>query len=548
MNQRHGTHFQRAQNAAIKWRGKKWPLGEASALAVREQSLGNFEAAAEIFGLLLALMPDSAELHNNRGVMLQMVNRYAEALACYDRAVALKPDYAIAHFNRGYSLNKLNRPEEALAGYDHAIALKPDLANAHNNRGVVLQALRRYDDAVASYRQALVVNPGHAEACNNLGTALLNRGNLSEAEKVFRHALELKADFSDPLYNLVSMRKYQDADNAEAGNIRALLEKAGILAGDKEYLNFALGKIYDDCGRYDEAFECYRQANEIRNSMVAYNPDAVRKMTDDIMDVFSADFLAKPFPFASASRAPVFIVGMPRSGTTLFASVLSNHRDIAMAGELSTLGDLAGKLKEWTGGPAAYPQAVRRLKPSVAERVIAAYVQRLRRDVGPDVPFVIDKNPLNFRHLGMITMLFPRARIIHCLRNPLDTCLSNYFQRFPLNLDYCFDLRNIGHFYGEYARLMEHWRKIPALNLLEVRYEDMVSNTEPAARKILDFIGLDWDERCLTPHTNPNPVETASLWQVRQPIYSHALERWRHYEKHLGPLKEMLAAAGLTPA
>lgn len=545
MNQRHTVQFQSGRQPTIKWRGKQWSLPEAGTLAAHEQMRGNFAAAADIFKLMLGLLPDSAELHNNRGTMLQLLNRYAEALACYDQAVAIKPDYAIGHFNRGYALNKLGRPEAALAGYDRAIALKPDLAGAHNNRGIILQGLRRYEDAVASYRQALVVNPGHAEAANNLGTALLNLGKLPEAEQMFRQALQLKADFPDPWYNLAGMRKYQEADNAEATSIRALLNKPGVSPGDTEYLNFALGKIYDDCGRFDEAFECYRLANQIRNASVAYDAAGTRKMTDGIMDVFSADFLAKRCAFASSSRAPVFIVGMPRSGTTLFDSILSNHRDIASAGEISTMGDLAAHLGEFTGGGEAYPAAVRQINQAVAGRLINDYEKRLRRDVGPGAPQVIDKNPLNFRHIGLITRLFPGARIIHCLRNPMDTCLSNYFQRFPLNLDYCFDLRNIGHFYGEYARLMAHWRKIPTLKLIEVSYEEVVSNTEPTVRRILDFLELDWDERCLAPHLNPHPVETASLWQVRQPIYGHALERWRHYEKHLGPLREMLAAAGV---
>ena len=153
---------------------------------------------------------------------------------------------------------------------------------------------------------------------------------------------------------------------------------------------------------------------------------------------------------------------------------------------------------------------------------------------------MIDKNPLNFRHLGLITLLFPQARILHCTRQPLDTCLSNYFQRFPLHLDYCFDLRNIGHFFGQYARLMEHWRTIPNLKMFEVRYEDMILRTEATARAALEFLGLEWDERCLTPHTNRYAVETASQWQVRQPIYQRSLERWRHYEKHLGALRSFL--------
>jgi len=514
-------------------------------LAMNEQSQGNFQAAADIFRLMLTVIPASAELHNNRGAMLQQLRKHSEALACYDKAIALKPDYANAHFNRGFTLEKLGRREEAVASYDRAIALKPDHVGAYNNRGVILQALRRYDDAHASYTRAIAAGPNNFEAYNNLGIVLLNKGNITQAGKMFRKALELKPDFPDALFNLTTLCKYSSADNPEAASIRALLARPGISPDDQAHLNFALGKIYDDCGRYDEAFGCFRQANELRNSRVSYDARAVTKQTDDLIAVFNQDFLTKPSAFASSSQAPLFIVGMPRSGTTLFASILSNHPAIAMAGELSTIGDLAARLPEFTGGKLPYPSGAGELAPIAANRLISEYEKRLRRDVGPDAPYVIDKNPLNFRHLGFISMLYPQARIIHCTRHPLDTGLSNYFQRFPLNLDYCFDLRNIGHFYTEYARLMAHWRKIPAINLIEISYEDMVSKTEPTTRKILNFLALEWDDRCLTPQTNKYPVETASMWQVRQPIYGHALGRWKHYEKHLAPLRETLAAANL---
>ncbi|MGH7941750.1 MAG: sulfotransferase family protein, partial [Limisphaerales bacterium] len=182
------------------------------------------------------------------------------------------------------------------------------------------------------------------------------------------------------------------------------------------------------------------------------------------------------------------------------------------------------------------PYAARHVTPDAAGRIIRHYEKRLQRDVRGNPSFVIDKHPLNFWHLGFISMLFPRAAIIHCTRDPLDTCLSNYFQRFSAAHDYSFDLQNIGHYYREYARLMNHWRAIPQMKLMDACYEDMVLNTEKTARQILDFLGLDWDERCLSPHTNPAPVETASEWQVRQPIYARSVGRWRHYEKYLGPL------------
>jgi tetratricopeptide (TPR) repeat protein len=492
---------------AILWHGRSLPVGEACALAFQEQSLGNFQAAADIYELVLACMPDSAELYNNRGTVLQQLHRYEEALASYARAIKLKPGYANAHYNQGIVLKRMNRYSDALASFDKALALKPD----------------------------------HAEACNNSGLIFVTIGNMPEAENMFLKACALKPDFPDPWFNLVNIRNYQDLENAEARTIRRLLDMPGTATNAREILSFALGKIYDDCGHYDEAFECFKLANQIRNASVAYKPDDVAKMTDDIIDIFSKDFLARPFTSSPASQSPLFIVGMPRSGTTLLANILSHHRAIGTAGELPAIIEFSPDLVELAKKGFPYPQAVKQFTPTAITRLVNDYEKRLTRDIGSNTPlYVIDKNPLNFRHLGFISLLFPKAQVIHCTRNPLDTGLSNYLVRFPLNLDYSFDLRNIGHFYREYTRLMEHWRQVLPLKMIEISYEEMVLNMEPTARRTLEFLGLEWDERCLSPHTNPCAVETASQWQVRQPVYRHALERWRHYEKHLTPLKEAL--------
>lgn len=525
----------------IHWRGKTITLMEASVLAMDEQRQRNFQAAVDLYTLILDKIPDSAETHNNRGALLQMMKRYDEALASYDRAIALKPDYANSYFNRAITLKQLNRFEEALASYDQAIALHPGHAEAYNNRGALLQQMRRYDEAIASYQKAIAAKPGHAAAYNNEGTAWMSKGRMPEAEKRFRQALALKPDFADPYHSLAKMHRYQEPDEPDVKSIRALLEKPGLSPESREHLLFTLGKIYDDCELYDEAFDSFRRANEIRNTFVSYNPSEVTRMADWIMDVFNADFLGRKFSFASESRLPLLIVGMPRSGTTLLASILSNHRAIATAGELPIIGDFAMQLGKFNREGVPYPQAARHVTPAVAGQLIETYEKRLKRDIGPGTVHVIDKNPLNFMHLGFVSLLFPRVKIIHCTRDALDTCLSNYFVRFPLALSYSFDLKNIAHFYREYERLMRHWRKIPAVKVLDVRYEDLIANTEPAARAMLDFLGLEWDERCLAPHTNPNPIETASEWQARQPIYQDSLQRWRRYEKHLGSLKEMLS-------
>jgi tetratricopeptide (TPR) repeat protein len=540
MNPRGTPSFKPRPEPVVRWQGKPFSIAAACALAIEEHRRGNLPAVADLYGRILAQAPDYAEGHNNRGVVLQQMQRYDEALTCYDRAIALKPAYANAHFNRGTVLNKLRRREDALASYNQALALNSGHVEAHNNRGVVLQDLKRYDEALACYDQVIALQPGHAPAHNNRGIVLASKGDMAGAEKMFLQAAALKPDFPDPWFNLANVHSFQNTENPEVDGIRALLKKPGLTRETQEHLYFSLGKIHDDCGRYDEAFEYFQQANRLRNTQVAYDAALVEKMTGEIISVFNREFLAAPFAYASASRSPVFVVGMPRSGTTLLAGILSNHPAVASAGELPTLTDLIAGLPDLTGG-VPYPEAARRLSAAAADHVTSGYEKRLRRDVPPATPHVVDKNPLNFRQVGFISRLFPEARIIHCTREPLATCLSNYFQRFPLHMDYSFDLRNIGHFYREYDRLMRHWRSIPNLKWIEVRYEDLILDTEKSARKLLEFMGLDWNERCLSPHTNAYAVETASQWQVRQPIYQRALDNWRHYEKHLGPLKEMLA-------
>lgn len=524
----------------IRWQGQSVPVGAACALAAEQHRRGNFPAALELYTLVLKQAPAQAEIHNNRGVLLQAMQRYDEALASYDQAIALKPGYANAHFNRGTVLKKLSRRDDALASYDRALALKPEHAEAHNNRGVVLQELKRYAEALASYDQVIALNPAHAEAHNNRGIVLANLGRMAEAEKAFARALALKPGFADSLFNLAHIRDHQNADAADLKIISDLLAQPGLGSDEREHLHFSLGKICDDSGRYEEAFAHFQTANQLRNARVAYQPALVEKMTDAIIAVFNRDFLARPRAFSTDDPSPIFIVGMPRSGTTLLASMLSNHPRIAAAGELPTLGDLLAELPKILPAGTAYPEAARQLTAAAADHLIAGYRRRLRRDVDSSIPYVIDKNPLNFRHVGLITQLFPQARILHCTRHPAATCLSNYFQRFPLYLDFSFDLRNIGHFYREYARLMAHWESLPHLRLLGVRYEDMILHTEPTARALLEFLGLEWDDRCLATHTNRFPVETASQWQVRQPIYQDSLEHWRHYEAHLDPLKAFL--------
>ena len=535
----------KGSQATILWRGRLLTLENAGILAVQEHGLGHFQSVAEIYQAMLVKAPGYAEGHNNRGVALQKLGRHEEALAAYDRAVALKSDYANAHFNRGSLLKRMGRHEEALASYDRAILLNPLHAEALNNRAALLQVMHRPDEALRGYDQVLAIQPDHAEALNNRGTVLASLGRMDEAEQMFRRACEVRPNFSDPWYNLTESRRYSDPEAPDARQIRALLGQGNLSADDREQLLFGLGKILDDCDLPDEAFDCFREANDLRGRAASYDRQRVTRLTDAIIEVFTREFLALPSAAATSSSTPVFIVGMPRSGTTLLANMLANHPAVAQAGELTVISDFAADLRRIAGTRLPYPHGVKHLAAEPARTLVRDQERQLRLHLRPGTRYVIDKNPLNFRHLGLMARLFPKARIIHCMRNARDTAISNYFQRFPTFLDYSFNLRHLAHFQMEYLRLMQHWRGT-GLNMIEISYEDAVTQTVPVAQQLLTFLGLDWDERCLSPHTNSSPIETASKWQVRQPIYTRSVGRWRRYEKQLGPWEEVFGANNLS--
>ena len=432
---------------------------------------------------------------------------------------------------------------EAIDLYRLILAKAPDHTKTLNNLGLLLYQLEDIDDAIKLYRLAIKYRPEYPFAYHNLGDAMVSKGDMKTAEKLFRKALSLKPDLVQSLHSLVKMKNYQSLDHPEIRQIQSLLASMDDTQPNKEHLYFALGKVYDDVGHYDEAFAAIQRANQLCHKYVSYIPDEEVRDSKAILEVFSEEFMGKALPFASSSTLPVFIVGMPRSGTTLLANILSNHPLIEAVGELPTIIESTQRLAELVGNGLDYPQAAQYLTPAITAELIGNYEKRLRHNVSSKIRYIVDKHPINFYHLGFIKTLFPHAHIIHCTRDPMDTCFSNYLQYFSPDYNYSFELKNIGNFYSIYTKMMAHWQSVMPTEILEVSYEETVSDTEAVARKAIDFLGLAWNERCASPHTNPRVVKTASVWQVRQPVYHKSVGRWKHYEKHLGPLMEALKIA-----
>jgi tetratricopeptide (TPR) repeat protein len=562
---------------------------------------GRLTEAVDRYRRALEIAPQFAEAHNNLGGALRDLGELEEAAACYRRALAIKPDFAVAHCNLGHvlrtmgrfdeaaghyrsaidlddalaeahsglgnTLQELGRSEPALMSHRQALRLMPDAAESHRNLGNALLDLLRFEEAESSYRQAIALDPGLAEAHCKLGAVLRLRGRPVEAEASCRRALELNPALVDALvlsatlladkgefaaaesaFNRVISTEPESVDAwaGIAGLRKMTVDDAAWAAGAQRIaalpmparrqanVRFAIGKYFDDVRDFPRAFDNYHRANESSKLYSApYDGPLVERGFGRIMEFYDRAWLDAARFTGSGSPRPLFVVGMPRSGTTLTEQILAAHPAVFGAGEVSFwVGASKGYLMTPPGeGGAA----------GVIEQLAGAYL-RLLDERSHDALRVVDKMPGNFEALGLIHAALPNARIIHIRRNPIDTCLSIYFQNFNASHAYANDLANLAHYYGQYGRLMQHWRRtLPEHSLLEISYEDLIEDQERWSRQMVEFAGLDWDPRCLNfdavrPSAGDRTILTFSKWQARQKISKSSMARWRNYEPFIGPL------------
>lgn len=526
-------------------------------------ALGRFSEAEASYRRVLEHNSGIPETHCNMGNALLAQGHPDEAVASYRHALQLNPHLAVAHSNLGDALRDLGRAGEAAASCRAALALDAHRAETHNSLGNALLDLGRLPDAADSYARALSLNPRFVKAYVNVAIVLRQLGNAAEAEAMCRQALEVDPAAAAPVALLAELQadggRFAEAETlfkraaeldpnmpeAWAGiahlrkmtpddapwQAQALRIAEGALAPRQEaYLRYALGKYCDDLGDYDRAFAHYLQANNLTKLYgPAHDRQQLTRDVDRLIRTYDHAWARRPRDRAMQSTRPVFIIGMPRSGTSLAEQILASHPAVFGAGELPF----------WTDAATAYEAAAGDGLPTVVETFGKDYLRRLD-ELPTDAIRVVDKMPANFLHLGLIHDVLPNARIIHLQRNARDTCLSIYFQHFKTGLAYANDLEDLTSYYLEYLRLMEHWRKIlPPSIFLDVSYEDLVSTQENASRRMLEFIGLPWDAACLDFHRTERKVMTASKWQVRQKISSASVGRWRRYQKFIGPLSRL---------
>jgi Flp pilus assembly protein TadD len=458
--------------------------------------------------------------------------------------VRLSPDDAGLHYQLGFLLLADGRAEEAAVHLGEAVRLKPDDAEAHRSLGVARQRLQQPAEAQRSFRTAIRLNPADCKARHSLAAALQAEGKTQDALAELGEITRLEPDHTQALFSLSGMAaqgQYQ-FEEQEIRRIEGLAARSDLPLDDRCRLHYALGQILDGAGNCAEAFLHFRGANELRQELdrrcgVVFNPAAHRRFIDRIIATFTPAYFERVRSSGTDSELPVFIVGMLRSGTSLAEQILASHPRVYGAGELRDMDVLVERMSE--KGTDGYPECLAHVGAAAARSLAAQYLTRRQREGGPAMR-VVDKNPLNFLHLGLIATLFPQARLIHCRRHPADTCLSCFFQNFAGPFPFVRDLRHLGVYYREYERLMDHWRRVLPTPFFELHYEELTANQEAVSRRLIAFCGLEWDERCLRFHETERPVWTASALQVRRPMYGSAVGRWKRYEAQLQPLLAFL--------
>ena len=502
-------------------------LGAADAAAQR----GDYaEAVVRLKEVLLADENHVTAL-NNLGDALCFLGRYPEAEHAYRRAVQANPKRADAQLKFGTALNWRGDFLGAETALRRAVKLEPRSPNVLCVLGHTLTALDRADDAKECFEKALRLKPRSTDALCGLAWLASMEGRFGDADILLRRALDFDPECTEAHTWLVEQRRMTHADKDWLERAQRMLERR-MAPIEESRLHFAIGKYFDDVGDYAQAFEAFRKANEQRKKVAAvYDRAARTAWVDDVIRQYTAERIATPMDAANDSQRPVFVVGMMRSGTSLVEQIIASHPQAMGAGELQFWGLLEYKHHELLRGIA--PDL------GVGAKLAQAYIDELNRHSSEAIR-VIDKTPVNVDYLGFIHRVLPNARFIYMRRDPVDTCLSCYFQNFVNAASFAMDLQDLAHYYREHRRLVAHWRSVlPKDVLLEVPYEMLIAEPEVWSRRILEFIGLGWDPRVLEFHKTERTVLTASHWQVRQKIYSSSVGRWKHYQKYIGPLLKL---------
>lgn len=490
--------------------------------------LRRLKDATEVYERTLELKPDHPEACNNLGYALIELGRFEDAAATLEKAIEIKPDFAEAHNNLGNAYLHLRRVKDAKTAYESALKVKPEYAEALNNLGNAHLRLRRHHEAIAFCQKAVRLKPDFAEAYNSLGTALSDLGRRDDAAASYEKAVAAWPGFARAHHNLSFVKKFDDSD-PQIDQMADLVTQDGVTDTEKTLLHFGLGKAYDDLEQYEDAFMHFAEGNRLRKKLIGYDIADDRELFSRIRAVQET---ITPSDNESKGATPIFIVGMPRSGTSLVEQILASHSKIHGAGELATL---ENSIKTLGVLDASNPC-------SLLADLAHDYRHTLNTRAN-DASHITDKMPLNFRWIGLIRAALPDAKIVHVKRDPRATCWSIFRRSFATGGNgYAYDLKDIADYYHLYQGLMAFWEEHFPGVIHHLNYEKLVVDQEAETRALLYHVGLDWEDACLAFDKTERAVATASAYQVKKPIYQGSSDAWRQYAPFIAPMIEQLSA------
>lgn len=507
---------------------------------------GRFDQAEAIYRELLQRDPDDASVLRLFGVLALDSGHYRNAATLLQRAVTLAPQFRAAWIDLCRAQMELHDLDDAIASAKRAIALSPDRAGGHIALANALARSSRTDEAIAAYRRAQEIRPDNAEIALGLGNVLKTIGRQAQAIAAYRDGIRLKPDYAELYWSLSNLKTFR-FEPAEVRAMEQALESGAVPEHAVVHFCFALGKACEDDADYARAFAFFRRGNELRRVQEHYDPVNTEQMGERIRKVFSPALTAANEGAGFAGVAPIFIIGLPRSGSTLIEQILASHSQVEATHELPEGGRLVRFIDRQRVGGKTYPEAALGFNRQAFAEIGARYERETRRYRGC-LPRFIDKMPNNFATVGLLALAMPNARFIDARRDPRDTCLSCYKQLFARGQSFTYDLMELGDYYVEYQRMIDHWHAVLPGRVLDVQYESVVADLAGQTRRILEFCGLPWEEACLRYYATERAVRTASSEQVRRPIYGDAIGVWRHYQAELAPLLEVLKPVLDRPA
>jgi tetratricopeptide (TPR) repeat protein len=517
------------------------------------RELKRSEEAETVYRKALEIAPNNPDTLDNLALAVKDLERLDEAADLLRRALVIESNSDKLYLHYGSVLLDQHKTEDAAAAIERAMALNP---NSHDNVNMMGRiAFDRGDlaESLAFYQRALAIKPDLADAYNNMGNTLKELGRLREAQEAYQEALCIDPAIAGAYTNLADSRTFKPGDPYLAAMEALAAKTEGLSKDDRLQLDFGLGKAYADLKDYPRSFKHYLSGNASKRARIAYDEAATLQLFDRIEAVFSKQLIAAKSGGGDPSVTPIFVIGMPRSGTTLIEQIIASHPLAHGAGELQTLNDVILEVRGTDGHPLPFPDFVPAANADALRQIGARYLALVRQlatkqspshpsparggGMGGGAQYITDKMPSNYYFTGLIHLALPHAKIIHSMRDPVDTCISCFSKLFSAEQNHTYDLGELGRYYKRYEQLMAHWRRVlPPGRMLDVQYEDVVGDLETQARRIIAYCGLPWDDACLAFHKTDRPVRTASATQVRQPIYKSAVGRWRVYEKDLGPL------------